>query len=79
MTALRRMSVKVVPAPMVMASGVASMKRSSLRWWMERSEFLAEAAGGEGDHELGAAGDGGVAAGVGGEERAGLRRGCVGR
>ena len=47
--------------------GVTSMKRSSLRWLMERS-LRGEAAGGEGDHELGASGDGGVEAGVVGED-----------
>ena len=32
---------------------------------MERRDFWCEAAGGEGDHELGASGDGGVEAGFG--------------
>ena len=34
MTGCLRMSVKVVPAPMVIASRMTSMKRSSLRWLM---------------------------------------------
>ena len=39
MWALRRMSVKVVLAPMAMALGETWMKRSSLRWLMERRDF----------------------------------------
>ena len=58
-----RMSVKVVPAPMMMASGVTSMKRSSSRFQRERRFFGLKTAGSEGDHEFGAAGDGGVVAG----------------
>ena len=75
MAGLRRMSVKVVLAPMVMVVGVTWMKRSSVRWLMERRDFWVRRPAAEGDHELGAAGDGGVGAGVGGEEVEGVGEG----
>jgi hypothetical protein len=50
MTRCLRISVKVVPAPIMMASGVTSMKRSSSRFQSETSFFLLETTGAEGDH-----------------------------